>query len=313
MKFELRDLEYFAAVAEHSNIGRAAEALGLSQPAVSKSLRRLEAAVQVKLVKRTPKGVALTSIGSALLGLAGRLRMSWEDVAREIGDLRRGHSGQVRIGVGQGSGGEMLAAACAAALDDAPNLSLRITVGDIASLLPVVRSGGLDFMITGVPESSADDLVHEALYDDDYVVYAAATHPLAKQKRVSISNVAEERWVLPAAHVLSWQWLHQAFSTHRLHAPRIAAEVSSVAIAVPLVAASRLLGFSSRRAFEREVLRCAVTRIDVRELHWHRRVGVIYRKDAYLSPAALRIIVLLKTPGVQSAITRRPRGSVGIG
>ena len=53
---ELRDIEYFAVIAEHGHLGRAADALGLSQPALSKSLRRLEQALQVKLVKRTPKG-----------------------------------------------------------------------------------------------------------------------------------------------------------------------------------------------------------------------------------------------------------------
>ena len=58
---QLRDLEYFAAVAEHGNLGRAAEALDLSQPALSKSVRRLELWAGTKLVQRTPKGVELTA------------------------------------------------------------------------------------------------------------------------------------------------------------------------------------------------------------------------------------------------------------
>jgi len=52
---ELREIEYFAVIAEHGHLGRAAEVLGLSQPALSKSLRRLEQALQAKLVKRTSK------------------------------------------------------------------------------------------------------------------------------------------------------------------------------------------------------------------------------------------------------------------
>lgn len=57
MKIEPRDIQYFAVVAHLGNMGRAAEELGLSQPALSKSLRRLESAVGAKLVRRTPKGV----------------------------------------------------------------------------------------------------------------------------------------------------------------------------------------------------------------------------------------------------------------
>ena len=57
---ELRDIEYFAVIAEHGHLGRASEALGLSQPALSKSLRRLEEAVEARLFNRTPKGMELT-------------------------------------------------------------------------------------------------------------------------------------------------------------------------------------------------------------------------------------------------------------
>ena len=87
---ELRDLEYFAAIAEYGHLGRAAEALGLSQPALSKCLRRLEKAVDAKLVMRTPKGVALTSVGAALRTHAKRLSLSLTDVVHEAADLSQG-------------------------------------------------------------------------------------------------------------------------------------------------------------------------------------------------------------------------------
>src|SRR5262245_34352125 len=97
---ELRDIEYFAVVAEHGNLGRAAEALGISQPALSKSLRRLETALGVKVVKRTPKGVELTSEGTALQLRVRELRLSLQSVAREIKEVGEGRVGQLRIGVG---------------------------------------------------------------------------------------------------------------------------------------------------------------------------------------------------------------------
>ena len=55
MQYQLRDLKYFAAIAEHGQVQRAAAALGLSQPALSKSLLRLEQSMQAKLLKRTQK------------------------------------------------------------------------------------------------------------------------------------------------------------------------------------------------------------------------------------------------------------------
>ena len=97
---ELRDIEYFAVVAEHGNVRRASEALGLSPPALSKSLRRLEQSMQAKLVDRTAKGVALTPVGNALLAQVQRLRVTLRDIRREAEDLSAGRAGHLRIGVG---------------------------------------------------------------------------------------------------------------------------------------------------------------------------------------------------------------------
>ena len=87
MTMNLRDLQYFAVVAEHKHLGRAAEALDMSQPALSMSLRRLEEFLHTKLVKRTPKGVELTTSGEAVYAHARRLRLSVDDISREVADL----------------------------------------------------------------------------------------------------------------------------------------------------------------------------------------------------------------------------------
>ena len=90
---ELRDIRYFAMVAEHQNIGRAAEALDLSATALTKSLRRLEKSVGAKLVQRAAKGVALTAVGTALLARINPLQGTMADVRHEAADLARGEAG----------------------------------------------------------------------------------------------------------------------------------------------------------------------------------------------------------------------------
>src|SRR5436190_23527979 len=97
---DMRDIEYFAVVAEHGHVGRAADALGLGQPALSMSLRRLEKSAQAKLVRRTAKGVELTAVGVALLSHVQRLRLARTDLAREMLALAKGEAGHLRIGLG---------------------------------------------------------------------------------------------------------------------------------------------------------------------------------------------------------------------
>ena len=76
------------------DLGRAAEVLGLGQPALSMSLRRLEQSAQAKLVQRTPKGVELTAVGRVLLSHVKRLRLAREDLAREIADVAHARTGE---------------------------------------------------------------------------------------------------------------------------------------------------------------------------------------------------------------------------
>src|SRR6185503_19411936 len=133
---ELRDIEYFATVAQHGHLGRAAEALGLGQPALSMSLRRLEKSARAKLVKRTPKGVELTSVGSALLGHVERLRLARADLARELANLAQGKAGHLRIGVNPMSA-DYFAAVYPALLNAAPGLTLDITDSDNDVMVPM--------------------------------------------------------------------------------------------------------------------------------------------------------------------------------
>jgi len=292
---ELRDLEYFAVVAEHGHVGRAAEALGLSQPALSKCLRRLEKAVEAKLVTRTPRGVELTAVGSALRMHVKRLRLSLNDVVHEAADLSQGRAGHLRVGCGSGMGDRFLSAACSAMLMDAPKVSIVLTVARNALLLPALLNGEHDLAVSGIPHPWLADLTQERLYDDEFVVYASAGHRLAKRRRVSIAEIAQERWALSAPDDLSWKSVHRAFEDHGLPPPRIAFATSSAPVRVQTVASSDLVSFSSRRVLQPVWRQSSLVELRVKELAWKRSVGVSYRKNAYLSPAARRFIDILKS------------------
>src|SRR5687767_10853041 len=121
---ELRDIEYFAVIAEHGHLGRAAEALGLGQPALSISLRRIETAAGAKLVKRTPKGIELTAVGSALLSHVRRLQLARNDLAREVADLAHGRAGHVRIGSSPANEHTLLPDVCSSLLMETPKVTL---------------------------------------------------------------------------------------------------------------------------------------------------------------------------------------------
>lgn len=291
---ELRDIEYFAVIAEHGNVRRASEALDLSPPALSKSLRRLEQSLQAKLVKRTSKGVELTTVGMALLTQVQRIRLTLADVAREAADLTQGLAGHLRIGVGA-TLVETFPDACAKLLEDAPRLTMEVSVTDNDVMFPALRKGELDLIFNVDPEFSSEGLVQDHLYYDDFVVCASVRHRLAREKRVSMDALLQERWTLTTANVPARQWLDRAFHEKGLPRPRVTVETRSARLRFQLIAAAGLLGFMSRRAVRAAGRELGVKELPSKELTWHRSVRVIYRKDTYLSPAARKMITVLRS------------------
>jgi DNA-binding transcriptional LysR family regulator len=292
---ELRDIEYFAVVAEHAHLGRAAAALGLSQPALSKSLRRLESALNTKLVRRTTKGVELTLEGSALLTRVNELRLSLQNVAREITEVGEGRVGRLRIGAGLAISEPFLSAAFAAILKSSPRISLQVTLSDNDLMVPALRNGELDLIINYHPPRLPEGLVFEHLFNDRHVVVASADHPLAKKRRVTLAELANERWALSEPALLPQQMLNEAFRDRGLPPPKIAFESRSTVLRLRTVALSGLLGFASGAAIQQAAHDTAVTTLPVRELSMDRPVGTIRRKETYLPPILRRMLDILKT------------------
>jgi DNA-binding transcriptional LysR family regulator len=297
MSMDLRDIEYFTVVAQHGHLGRAAEALGLGQPALSMSLRRLEKSAQAKLVKRTPKGVELTAVGAALLSHASKLHLARDDLAREVADLAHGRAGHLRIGASPSNADVSLPEACSALLMEAPKITVNVAVLENDALLPALRTGDLDIAITHTRQLSQPDVAMEWFREDEFVVYCASSHRLAQRKSITLNDLAEERWA--AASSASGAFgpllvLREAFEERGLPAPRITLVSDLVMLRLRAVARSDLLGTAVKPNIQEAATRLRLKILPIRRSDWVRRVAVAYRKDAYLSPAARRFIEILK-------------------
>lgn len=293
MNMNLRDVQYFAVVAEHRHLGRAAESLGLSQPALSMSLRRLERFMQTKLVKRTPKGVDLTVSGEAVFAHARRLRLSVEDISREVADLSHGRAGHIRIGASARLAVELVPSACAVLLNESPRVTLKIMQIEADTGVTALVRGELDLYATGNPLTGHDDLVQELLFEEEWAAFVSEHHRLARKKHLTLADLAQERWVLGYSGPAQGHLL-RAFAQRGLPAPRIVAEVNSMLIRRQLVPSTDLLTFGPRQFFQEGVSRSRLVELRVKDLSSRRSLGVVHRKDAYLSPAARRFIEILK-------------------
>ena len=313
MNMDLRDIEYFAAIAEHRHLGRAAEALGLGQPALSISLRRLEKVADAKLVERTPKGVELTPVGAALLTHVGKLRLARDDLAREIADLAHGQAGSLRIGASPSNALAALPEVCSTLLSVSPKLMLSVSLLDNEALLPVLRKGELDVVIGHTQQFRDPDLTEIMIQQDEFVVFCSAGHRFAKRKSLSLADLADERWVATEANAnASWLSLRQAFGDHGLPPPVIALVSPLPALNIRAVSSSELLGISNKRSVAAAASSLRLVILPVKDLVWIRHAVIVHRKDTYLSPVARRFIEAMKAAAKTSVSERESiRGKEG--
>jgi DNA-binding transcriptional LysR family regulator len=110
-----------------------------------------------------------------------------------------------------------------------------------------------------------------------------------------MADLADELWTLSAPSVLNVQYLHRTFQASGLPPPRVAIEALPLRLRLQICASTRLLSFNARRSLQLVAPRLRLKELPVEHLRWRRAIGVIYRKDSYLSPAAQRLIHLLRT------------------
>jgi DNA-binding transcriptional LysR family regulator len=185
--------------------------------------------------------------------------------------------------------------ACDALLKEAPKATITIIVVERAGALAGVRKGEFDLAITTLEPPRHDDVVEEHLYDDEFVVFTSLHHRLAKRKHVTLEELVQERWLSGDINGASQRQLGQAFVDRGLPAPKIVVDSAFLPIRYHMAATSDLLAFSSRAVARAAAARFQIAELRVKDLSITRRVGVIYRKDAYLSPVGLRLIETLKT------------------
>ena len=168
---DFRDLKYFAVIAEEGHVGRAAERLFKTQPALTKCIDRLEEQLGAPLFERVGRGIRLTPVGEALLHRARRISLMMDETAREIGDYAHGREGNIRLGCIPTLAEHILPGICQQLLAEAEKVTIDLKVSMNDALLEGLKAGELDVVLG--PMIQDDELFHtEEIMRDEMVVMA---------------------------------------------------------------------------------------------------------------------------------------------
>ncbi|HWY23932.1 MAG TPA: LysR family transcriptional regulator [Nevskia sp.] len=183
MNVSLRQMKLFLAVARERNFSRAGSRVGLSQPAVSRSIRELEEQLGLRLLDRTTREVALTEAGVKLSGALDRLIDELENVLLEARSAGEQHRGKVRVASAPTPSAALMPGYISASARRYPGITLTMRDQSQQLVLDSVRGGEVDFGVAIEPQQ-AEDLHVERIMSDSFRLVCRADHALARRARL---------------------------------------------------------------------------------------------------------------------------------
>ena len=183
MNITLRQLRVFLAIAEGRNFSRAGDRVGLTQPAVSRSIVELESQLGLKLLDRTTREVILTDAGTLLAAQLERVIEDLDQVLQDVSSLVSAHEGRVRVASSPTLSANLMPACIATCARKAPGIQFMLLDRTQQDVLSSVRNGEVDFGVVIQPVAT-EDLHCETILTDPLVLVLPVNHPFAKKKSV---------------------------------------------------------------------------------------------------------------------------------
>ena len=194
---ELHQLRCFVAVAEELHFGKAARRLAMLPSALGRHVRLLEEDLGTRLLERTTRHVSLTESGAAFLDDARALLVQADRVAGRARGQARGKSAVIRVGAIDSAAAGLMPLLLHDFRARCPQVSVQLLEEKTIRLLPRILSGHLDLAFVRPPRTQDPRFEFLFLFNETAVVALSSGHRLARRKRVSLRDLANEPLIVP--------------------------------------------------------------------------------------------------------------------
>ena len=288
----LRHLRALVALSDLKLIARVSEALGVTQPAVSKQIAELERIVGVPVVTRDRNRLYLTPIGVRLADHARVALGQLDRAAFDIEAMTSGVSGSVSVGVVSSVAPTLMSGTIELFKRSTPQANVSVSEGHFVELLPQLEAGALDLVIARVwqPQELAG-IDQMALFSEPIVVVAGHNHPLSQGGDVTWTDVTTYPWILPQPGSVARQAVDALFAANGLSPPNNTIASLSIALNLELLRAMPALGLLPQRLAQAQAARgeTVILPLDTRDLLSEARC--FWRKDQVSQNATLALFL----------------------
>lgn len=291
MELDLRALRQVMTLGRHGHYGRAAAALNISQPALSRSIAALERNLGVRLFDRSGRGVRLTSYGEVVFARGAAVLTGAADLQRELGRLQGLQSGELRVGAGLYSACISVATALGRIAGRHPGLRLSLLSRSWREVVDAIGEGRLDIAVIELsPLAGSGGFEARPLPAHRAAFICRAGHPLAGRRAPGLAAILEYPLVGPKLPPRVGASLARA-SRHPLvddvgdYVPTL--HVDGVQAAVDIILASDCVGALPLPVVAREIGAGTLAAIDYRASWLRTNYGFLWSRERPLSPPAM--------------------------
>jgi len=305
-RLKLRDVDVLLAVVQTGSMGKAAAALRISQPAVSKAVASLEQTLGVQLLDRSRRGVEPTPYGLALIkrGVAvfDELRQGVQDIAF----LTDPTVGEIRAGGTDGMISTLISPVVHQLSTQYPRMSFRVSVGDLRTLYRELEARRVDVVVSRLLSPPSEEYSTEVLYEDTLVVTTGLRNPLARRRKIEIAELLDEPWTFQPSDTSFGSFAMDAFRALGVGPPRITVATTSHTLHNELLATGRYLAMVPRFWALLQRPNPSIKILPVAFPHTKHKVAIITLKNRSLSSATQFFIdrVRAVTKAVNGKISR---------
>ena len=288
-----RRLRHLLLLVEYGHFGRAAAALNISQPALTKSIQALEAELGVLLLDRRRGAVALTAFGELVVQRSRALLNAEEDMLHEIKRLAGLETGSLRVALGPYPSIVAGYPALARLLARRPNISITVHVAGWRDVVRQVIAREVDMGLAELGSLPADDQFQTILVGQHRGrFFCRPEHPVLKQGPMALAGLLEFPWIASRLPSRIAARLPQAPCKAGRIDPLNGDFVPAIEIDVPfaladLIADSDALALASLTLMEQELIAGSVGLVPMTGIELRAAYGFIYLKNRSLTPAAL--------------------------
>ncbi|HJV72850.1 MAG TPA: LysR family transcriptional regulator [Noviherbaspirillum sp.] len=281
---DLKALRYFAEIVRYGSFGKASEAIPLSQPALSKSIRLLEEELGVTLLERGPRGVGArtTAAGEIVLKRAHAMLRERDQLLEDLGELRGLKQGWLKVGLPPIASAALFADLITQYRDRYPGIGVELREEGSEGLEVALRSGAIEVAATLLPVRADLDFLY--ILTEPMMLVMSRHHPLAKRKRVRLAELKDAFFVMLDGGYLLNRMLEEACAANGFIIKE-AARTAQLDFALALVAADAGIMCLPKIVARRHATEgISFVPIACRSLDWN--VALAWRKGAELSHAA---------------------------